>query len=82
MVYVRLIPPGAADTVHFRLHVPENAGDKIKLNALNYRKFAWWNTHFAFAGVYDQQQKGLSTPRISTIASRCLPATRPSFPRV
>jgi len=58
VVYVRLIPPGAADTVHFRLHVPENAGNKIKLEArLNYRKFAWWNTHFAFAGVYDQQQK-------------------------
>jgi tetratricopeptide (TPR) repeat protein len=58
VVYVRLIPPGAADTVHFRLRVPENAGNKIKLEArLNYRKFAWWNTHFAFAGVYDQQQK-------------------------
>jgi Flp pilus assembly protein TadD len=58
VVYVRLIPPGAADTVHFRLHVPENAGNKIKLEArLNYRKFTWWNTHFAFAGVYDQQQK-------------------------
>ena len=58
VVYVRLIPPGAADTVHFRLHVPENAGNRIKLEArLNYRKFAWWNTHFAFAGVYDQQQK-------------------------
>ena len=26
VVYVRLIPPGAADTVHYRLHVPENAG--------------------------------------------------------
>lgn len=58
VVYVRLIPPGAADTVHFRLHVPENAGSKIKLEArLNYRKFSWWNTHFSFAGVYDQQQK-------------------------
>ncbi len=58
VVYVRLIPPGAADTVHYRLHVPENAGKKIRLEArLNYRKFSWWNTHFAFAGVYDQQQK-------------------------
>jgi tetratricopeptide (TPR) repeat protein len=58
VVYVRLIPPGAADTVHFRLHVPPNAGNKIKVEArLNYRKFAWWNTHFSFAGVYDQQQK-------------------------
>ena len=58
VVYVRLIPPGAADTVHYRLHIPETAGNKIKLEArLNYRKFAWWNTQFAFAGVYDQQQK-------------------------
>src|SRR5262249_34173144 len=43
VVYVRLIPPGAADTVHYRLHVPENVGDKITLHAkLNYRKFTWF----------------------------------------
>jgi Flp pilus assembly protein TadD len=54
VVYVHLIPPGAADTVHYRLHVPENAGDKITLHArLCYRKFAWWNTQFSFAGVPD-----------------------------
>jgi Flp pilus assembly protein TadD len=52
VVYVRLIPPGAADTVHYRLHIPDNAGDKITLHAkLNYRKFTWFNTHFSFAGV-------------------------------
>jgi len=52
IVYVHLIPPGAADTVHYRLHVPENCGDKITLHAkLNYRKFSWYNTHFSFAGV-------------------------------
>jgi tetratricopeptide (TPR) repeat protein len=52
VVYVHLIPPGAADTVHYRLHVPENAGNKITLHArLCYRKFSWWNTQFAFAGV-------------------------------
>ncbi len=51
VVYVRLIPPGAADTVHYRMLVPENAGNKITLHArLCYRKFAWWNTQFAFAG--------------------------------
>jgi tetratricopeptide (TPR) repeat protein len=56
-VYVRLIPPGAADTVHYRLHVPENAGDKITLHArMCYRKFAWWNTQFSFAGVPDPGQ--------------------------
>ena len=57
VVYVRLIPPGAADTVHYRLHIPENAGGKITLQArLCYRKFAWWNTQFAFAGMPDPKQ--------------------------
>src|SRR5256714_1411109 len=52
VVYVHLIPPGAADTAHYRLHIPENAGDQITLHArLNYRKFSWFNTHFSFAGV-------------------------------
>src|SRR5437660_7576883 len=52
VVYVHLIPPGAADAAHFRLHIPDNAGDKITLHAkLNYRKFSWFNTHFSFAGV-------------------------------
>ena len=52
VVYVHLIPPGAADTAHYRLHIPENAGEKITLHAkLNYRKFSWFNTHFSFAGV-------------------------------
>jgi tetratricopeptide (TPR) repeat protein len=51
VVYVRLIPPGAADTVHFRMKIPEKTGSKITLTArLCYRKFAWWNTQFAFAG--------------------------------
>jgi Flp pilus assembly protein TadD len=52
VVYVHLIPPGAADTAHYRLHIPENAGEKITLHAkLNYRKFSWFNTHFSFAGI-------------------------------
>jgi tetratricopeptide (TPR) repeat protein len=54
VAYVRLIPPGAADTVHYRLDVPRDAGSKIFLRAkVNYRKFAWWNTQWAFAGVRD-----------------------------
>ncbi len=52
VVYVHLIPPGAADTVHYRLRVPEKAGSRITLQArLCYRKFAWWNTQFSFAGT-------------------------------
>ena len=51
VAYVRLIPPGAADTIHYRLQVPEDAGDRITLRAkVNYRKFAWWNTQWAYAG--------------------------------
>ncbi len=54
VAYVRLIPPGAADTVHYRLRIPPDAGDRIFLKAkVNYRKFAWWNTQWAFAGVRD-----------------------------
>ncbi len=58
VAYVRLIPPGAADTIHYRLNIPENCGDKIYLRAkVNYRKFAWWNTQWAFAGIRDPEQK-------------------------
>lgn len=57
VVYVRLIPPSAADTVHYRLHIPDNASGKITLHArLCYRKFAWWNTQFSFAGVPDSSR--------------------------
>jgi tetratricopeptide (TPR) repeat protein len=57
VAYVRLVPPGAADTVHFRLQVPENAGSRITLRAkVNYRKFSWWNTQWAYAGVRDPAQ--------------------------
>jgi tetratricopeptide (TPR) repeat protein len=57
VAYVRLIPPGAADTIHYRLRIPESAGSKIYLTAkVNYRKFAWWNTQWAYAGVRDPAQ--------------------------
>ncbi len=61
VVYVQLIPPGAADTVHFRMKVPETCGDRIRLVAkLNYRKFSWWNTQWAFAGIRDPNHKNYS----------------------
>ena len=57
VMYVRLIPPGAADTVHFRLAIPPNAGNQIKLHArVLYRKFSWYGTQFAFAGEPDPSQ--------------------------
>jgi tetratricopeptide (TPR) repeat protein len=61
VAYVHLIPPGAADTVHYRLRIPKDCGDRIFVKAkLNYRKFAWWNTQWAFAGVRDPTQKSYS----------------------
>jgi Tfp pilus assembly protein PilF len=61
IAYVRLIPPGAADTVHYRLIVPPDCGDRITLTArVNYRKFSWWNTQWAFAGVRDPEDVGFS----------------------
>ncbi len=58
VVYVHLIPPGAADTIHYRMHIPENASDHIHLHAkVNYRKFSWFNTQFSFAGVHDPNEK-------------------------
>ncbi|MGH9352030.1 MAG: tetratricopeptide repeat protein, partial [Terriglobia bacterium] len=54
VVYTHLIPPGAADTAHYKLLIPKNCGDKITLTAkLNYRKFSWWYTQWAFAGIRD-----------------------------
>jgi len=54
VAYVRLVPPGAADTIHYRLDVPADAGDAITITArVNYRKFNWWNTQWAYAGVRD-----------------------------
>ncbi|MFN0121277.1 MAG: tetratricopeptide repeat protein [Blastocatellia bacterium] len=61
VAYVRLIPPGAADTSHYRLEIPPDCGDEITIRAkVNYRKFAWWNTQWAYAGVRDPHQKGYS----------------------
>jgi len=61
VLYVRLIPPGAADTIHYRLKIPKDASGKITLTAkVNYRKFAWWNTQWAYAGVRDPNQVATS----------------------
>jgi tetratricopeptide (TPR) repeat protein len=52
LLYVRLIPPGAADVAHYLVKVPKQAHGPIHFIAkLNYRKFAWYYTQFAYAGV-------------------------------
>ena len=51
VLYVRLIPPGAADVAHYLVRIPKDAKGPITLNAkLNYRKFSHYYTQFAFAG--------------------------------
>jgi tetratricopeptide (TPR) repeat protein len=51
VLYVRLIPPGAADVAHYRIRIPADAVGPITLTAkLNYRKFAHVYTQFAYAG--------------------------------
>jgi tetratricopeptide (TPR) repeat protein len=51
LLYVRLIPPGAADVAHYLVRVPKNASGPLRFTArLNYRKFAWYYTQFVYGG--------------------------------
>ncbi|MBI3933587.1 MAG: tetratricopeptide repeat protein [Acidobacteria bacterium] len=51
VLYVRLIPPGAADVAHYRIKIPKDTKGPITLTAkLNYRKFSYYYTQFAYAG--------------------------------
>jgi tetratricopeptide (TPR) repeat protein len=61
VAYVRLIPPSSADTVHYRVRIPDDASTPLTLKAkVNYRKFSWWNTQWAFAGVRDPSDTSFS----------------------
>ena len=64
VLYVRLIPPGAADVAHYRVRIPEDAQGPITFTAkLNYRKFAHSYTQFAYAGQPKPgQAPGLISP--------------------
>lgn len=56
VLYSRTIPPGAADTVRYRINIPDDCGETLSLEAkLNYRKFNWWHTQWAYAGVRDPE---------------------------
>jgi tetratricopeptide (TPR) repeat protein len=51
VLYVRLIPPGAADVAHYRVKIPKDAKGPLKFTAkLNYRKFSHYYTQFSYAG--------------------------------
>lgn len=52
LLYVRLIPPGAADVAHYRVRIPEDARGPLTFTAkLQYRKFAHSYTQFAYANI-------------------------------
>lgn len=64
LFYVRLIPPGAADTAHFRVRIPKDVKGPLTFTAkLNYRKFAHFYTGYAF------DQKNVPDVPIVTLAS-------------
>lgn len=49
VLYVRLIPPGAADTVHYRVNIPRGAKGPLRARArLQFRKFPPYYTAFAY----------------------------------
>ena len=51
LLYVRLIPPGAADVAHYRIAIPNDAAGPVTLTArLNHRKFAHYYTQWSYAG--------------------------------
>jgi tetratricopeptide (TPR) repeat protein len=53
LLYVRLIPPGAADVAHYLVRVPKDTHGPLQFTArLNYRKFAWSYTQFAYGAPH------------------------------
>ncbi|MGB9456444.1 MAG: tetratricopeptide repeat protein [Bryobacteraceae bacterium] len=79
-LYVRLIPPGAADTVHYLVTVPKGARGPISFKArLNYRKFSWYYTQFAYAGEPKPgQDPALLTRDHNSLEYQFLPASIPA----
>ncbi len=72
LVYAKVIPPGAADAVHFRLRVPKDCGSAVTLTArLNYRKFEWFDNYFMYAGRMNGGKP--KTPNALKNASDTLP---------
>jgi tetratricopeptide (TPR) repeat protein len=80
LLYVRLIPPGAADVVHYLVGTPPNARGPIHLTArLNYRKFSWYYTQFAYAGVPKPgQDPALLSREFNSLEYSFLPASIPA----
>ena len=83
VLYVRLIPPGAADVAHYRVQIPKDAKGPITLHAkLNYRKFSHYYTQFSYAGEPEAGpavagQHRARQPRSSPSLRRTFPRTCP-----
>jgi Flp pilus assembly protein TadD len=79
VVYVNLIPPGAADVAHFTLRVPEGLTGSVSVSAkLHYRKFTWEYTHFSFRGKTDDSGPPPTVgydDRVWTLADQVLDVT-------
>ena len=90
VLYVHLIPPGADDTVHFRVSIPKDAVGPITLEAkLNYRKFSNYLTKFAFAGKpiggeatndYDNREYSFDSEPVPNIPIVTLATAKTSLP--
>jgi tetratricopeptide (TPR) repeat protein len=74
---MRLIPPGAADTVHYQVEIPRDAKGPVTLEArLRYRKFAHAYTQFSFGSA----KPGLAGVSFDNREFEADPATVPSLP--
>ena len=68
-VYVHAIPPGAADTVHYRFKVPEQASGTLQIRArLNYRKHKQAYNRWALGATPASEQPNgvVSRPQVDT----------------
>ena len=60
LVYARLIPPGAADVVHYLVEIPEQVKGPLTMRAkLNHRKFSHRYTAFSYAGQPGEGRYGV-----------------------
>lgn len=60
-LYISQIPPGAANAIRYRIHIPEDVEGPVTLTArLHYRKFQWEHTQWVFRG--ELSENGEVTP--------------------
>ncbi|MFN7922914.1 MAG: tetratricopeptide repeat protein [Bryobacteraceae bacterium] len=90
VLYVRMIPPGAADVAHYRLNVPKDAKGPIQVSAkLHYRKFSHYYTQYVYAGkpvggeastTHDSRQYSFDKANIPANVSGAIKGEIPDLP--